>query len=127
MESSGIINIELWRLCAAYAFLVLLLIIVKWRGISREKQVLLTIVRLTVQLFLAGYVLTYIFENPQPLLSIGFLCLIAWFSIRNIFKQISFTLSKKIKRMVILSMLTGPMAALLYFNLVVSHPFHAMI
>ncbi|MDQ7863728.1 hypothetical protein RCO48_29745 [Peribacillus frigoritolerans] len=37
MESNGIIDIEFWRLCAAYVFVVILLIIVKWRGITREK------------------------------------------------------------------------------------------
>lgn len=121
MEANGIIDIEFWRLCAAYVFVVILLIIVKWRGISREKQIILATVRMTVQLILAGYVLTYIFENPHPLLSLGFLCAMSLFSIHNIFKQVSQTLNKKIKRMVILSMLSGPMAALVYFNVVVIH------
>ena len=121
MESNGIIDIEFWRLCAAYVFVVILLIIVKWRGITREKQIMLATVRMTVQLILAGYVLTYIFENPHPLLSLGFLCAMALFSIHNIFKQVSHTLNKKIKRIVILSMLSGPMAALFYFNVVVIH------
>lgn len=121
MEGNGIIDIEFWRLCAAYVFVVVLLIIVKWRGISREKQIMLATVRMTVQLILAGYVLTYIFENPHPLLSLGFLCAMALFSIHNIFKQVPHTLNKKIKRMVILSMLSGPMAALFYFNVVVIH------
>ncbi|PJN86963.1 ABC transporter permease [Bacillus sp. mrc49] len=121
MEGNGIIDIEFWRLSAAYIFVIVLLIIVKWRGISREKQIILATVRMTAQLILAGYVLTYIFENPQPLLSLAFLCVMALFSIHNIFKQVPFTPNKKIKRIVILSMLTGPMAALFYFNLVVIH------
>lgn len=69
MESNGIIDIEFWRLCAAYVFVVILLIIVKWRGITREKQIMLATVRMTVQLILAGYVLTYIFENPFYILT----------------------------------------------------------
>ncbi|WP_057912282.1 ABC transporter permease [Peribacillus muralis] len=119
MEGNGIIDIEFWRLCAAYAFVLVLLIIVKWRGISRERQIILATVRMTVQLILAGYVLTYIFK--KPLLSLAFLCVMALLSIHNIFKQVPFTPNKKIKRMVILSMLSGPMAALFYFNVVVIH------
>lgn len=121
MEGNGIIDMKFWRLCAAYAFVLVLFIIVKWSGISRERQIILATVRMTVQLILAGYVLTYIFKNPQPLLSLAFLCVMALFSIHNIFKQVPFTPNKKIKRMVILSMLSGPMAALFYFNLVVIH------
>ena len=121
MENGGIIDIEFWRLVAAYIFVVLLLVIVRWRGIAREKQILIATIRMTVQLILAGYVLTYVFENPHPLFSLAFLCAMALFSIHNIFKRISFKLNKKIKYMVILSMLTGPIAALFYFNNVVIH------
>lgn len=121
MDSNGIIDIELWRLGAAYLFVIILLMIVKWRGISRERQILIATVRMTVQLVLAGYVLTYIFENPHPLLSIAFLLLMELLAIRTIFKQLDCRLNNKIRLAIVISMAAGPLAALLYFNGVVIH------
>ncbi|RFU69919.1 iron export ABC transporter permease subunit FetB [Bacillus sp. V59.32b] len=121
MDSKGIIDIELWRLGAAYLFVIILLLIVKWRGISRERRIIIATVRMTLQLVLAGYVLTYIFDNPHPLLSIGFLSLMEILAIRTIFKQLDRKLNKKIKLAIVISMVVGPLAALLYFNGVVIH------
>lgn len=119
--SDGIINIELARLIAAYIFVLLLLLIVKLRGISREKQIAIATFRMTVQLIMAGYILTFIFENPHPLLTILIICLMEAFAIRNVFKQVREKLSSQLKTIITIAMLSGSILSLLYFNLIVIH------
>ncbi|MCA1062161.1 iron export ABC transporter permease subunit FetB [Rossellomorea sp. AcN35-11] len=117
----GIIDINLWRFIAAYAFVVLLLFIVKWRGISREKQIILASFRMTIQLIFAGYILTYIFDNPSPWLTVSIILIMEAFAIRNIFKQVKYEMDRKLKVIAALALLIGTLISLFYFNMVVIH------
>jgi putative ABC transport system permease protein len=119
--NASIIDIELLRLIAAYVFVLILLLIVKLRNISREKQIALATFRMTIQLVLAGYILTFIFENPHPLLTIIIIICMEAFAIRNVFKQVKEKLSRQLKTIISLSMLSGSVLSLLYFNLIVIH------
>lgn len=119
--NDGIINIEFARLIAAYIFVLVLLLIVKLRKISREKQIAIATLRMTVQLILAGYILTFIFENPHPLLTILIILIMEAFAIRNVFKQVKEELSRQLKTIITISMLSGSIFSLLFFNLVVIH------
>lgn len=119
--NEGIIDIELTRLIAAYIFVLVLILIVKVRKISREKQIAIATMRMTIQLILAGYILTYIFDNPHPLLTILIIMSMEIFAIRNVFKQVREKLSMQMKSIITVSMLSGSLASLLYFNLIVIH------
>lgn len=74
---------------------------------------------MTSQLVLAGYILTYLLANPNPLLTTLFLAAMSLLSIYTIFKSTGFPLSNKIKGVIALSMLCGPLFALLYFTSIV--------
>jgi putative ABC transport system permease protein len=117
----GIIDIGLWRFIAAYVFILLLLVFVKLRGISREKQIIIASIRMTVQLIIAGYILTFIFDNPSPWLSLLIIFIMELFAILNIFKQVKYRLSKQLKGTVVVSMVIGTLSCLFYFNGVVIH------
>lgn len=116
-----LIDIELWRLAAGYLFILLLIVFVKWRGIKREKQIIISTARMTIQLILVGYILTYIFEKPNPFLITFILLLMLGFAIHNTYKQTGIPLSKEIKRLIAISMSAGSLFTLVYFNLVVIH------
>ena len=60
MNKSGIVDIELWQLIAAYAYVIVLLVIVRIMGIKREKIIVVSSIRMTLQLIIAGYVLIYL-------------------------------------------------------------------
>jgi putative ABC transport system permease protein len=117
----GIIDIGIWRFIAAYVFILLLLFFVKLRGISREKQIIIASIRMTVQLIIAGYILTFIFDNPSPWLSLLIIFIMELFAILNIFKQVKYRLSKQLKGTVVVSMVIGTLSCLFYFNVVVIH------
>ena len=67
---NGAIDLQLWQMLAAYIFVVILLIIVRIRGIKREREILISSIRMTLQLILTGYVLVYLFDNPNPFITI---------------------------------------------------------
>ncbi|GAB6173552.1 iron export ABC transporter permease subunit FetB [Paradesulfitobacterium aromaticivorans] len=113
------IDLTLWRLAAAYIFVLILMVIVKVKGIPREKEILIASVRMTVQLVLVGYLLAYVFANSHPLYTIVIIAVMEVFAVFNIFKRVKRQVSLKLKRIIALSMIGGSLVSTLYFILVV--------
>lgn len=113
------IEIEFWRLISAYVFVIIVMLIFQWRGISRKLNLTIATLRMTIQLVIAGYVLTYLFDNPNPFLVIGVVIIMELFAIRTIFKSITYPIGKRLKIVVAVSMFSGSLIALIYFNFIV--------
>ncbi|MHB1405245.1 MAG: ABC transporter permease [Desulfitobacteriaceae bacterium] len=113
------IDLTFWRLAAAYIFVLILMVIVKVKGIPREKEILIASVRMTVQLVLVGYLLAYVFANSHPLYTIVIIAVMEVFAVFNIFKRVKRQVSLKLKRIIALSMIGGSLVSTLYFILVV--------
>ena len=114
-------DIEFWRLVAGYIFILLLIAFVKWRGLKREKRIIISTARMTIQLILVGYILTYIFEKPNPYLITLIVLLMLIFAISNTYKQVGKPINKKLKRIIAMSLAAGSLITLIYFNFVVIH------
>lgn len=114
-----VIDLQLWRMAAAYVFVILLLFIVKKRGISREKEILISTIRMTLQLILTGYILIYLFNNTNPLFTVIVVVIMEIFAINNIWKNSKVKLSKALKKIIAISMLFGTLSSLTYFLFVV--------
>lgn len=112
-------DLQLWQMAASYIFILILLFIVRARGISREKEILISTIRMTIQLILTGYILVYLFNNINPLYTILVIVVMEIFAIHNIFKRARSKLSKSLKKIIAVSMLFGTLSSLLYFLLVV--------
>lgn len=115
----GIIKISLIRLVSVYIFVLILLVIVKYKKVGHQNQIILASVRMTIQLILVGYLLTYIFENPDPLVIIGILIIMEGFAIFNIYGRVQNKISKQLKRIIAFSMVTGTLISIFYFMLIV--------
>ncbi|MDD3839155.1 MAG: iron export ABC transporter permease subunit FetB [Clostridia bacterium] len=115
----NVIDLSFWQMMAAYIFLILLIIIVKLRHIPREKEILISSVRMTLQLIMTGYILTYFFQNSHPIYTLLLLTVMETFAVYNIFKRVKLNLSIKIKKIIALSMVSGTLISLIYFILVV--------
>lgn len=115
----GIIDLSIPQILLAYVFVLVVLFIVRARGIKREKEILLSSVRMTLQLILTGYVLIYIFENPHPLITIAIIVLMEIFAVGTVFHKFKGKLSQKLKRVIALSMSVGTLCCLFYFLLAV--------
>jgi putative ABC transport system permease protein len=116
---NNIIDLQLWQMIAAYIFVLILMIIVRMKGIPREKEIIISSIRMTLQLILTGYILVYVFNTPSPLLTILILTAMEIFSIYNIIKRTKKKLSKKLKKIIALSMISGTVSCLSFFLFVV--------
>lgn len=115
----GVMDLQLWQMAASYIFILILLFIVRARGISREKEILISTIRMTIQLILTGYILVYLFNNINPLYTIMIIVIMEIFAIYNIFKRTKSKLSKPLKKIIAVSMIFGTLSSLIYFLLVV--------
>ena len=115
----GIIEIGPLRLLAAYAFLLLLLILVRNQGIGKEKEIIISTLRMTLQLIIMGYVLVYIFEQSIWYVTILVFVLMNFFAIHNIFTRVKTKIHKKLRFVITGSMLTGTIVTTFYFLLLV--------
>ncbi|HPF85373.1 MAG TPA: ABC transporter permease, partial [Aminivibrio sp.] len=84
---SGAAAIGIQRFLVIYLLLLLVLALMKRSRISQTKLLLTASIRMTVQLVLAGFVLTYIFENPHPLLTVGYLAAMMAFAIHRVLSK----------------------------------------
>ncbi|MDI6602377.1 MAG: iron export ABC transporter permease subunit FetB [Thermoanaerobacteraceae bacterium] len=115
----NIIELTVWQLVPAYIFVVFVIAIVKIRGINREKEILLSSVRMTIQLVLVGYILDYMFKNRNPLYTIIAMTVMEVFAIYNVFSRVKRKISPELKRIIAFSMSFGTIASMLYFILIV--------
>lgn len=119
MGNDTVIQLSVWQVLLAYVFVVFILFVLKRREISREKTLLLATFRMTLQLVVMGLVLTAIFERPHPLISFGIVLLMVSFSVLTVFQKFKGELTPALKKVVLVSLPTGGLVALLYFVWVV--------
>lgn len=114
-----LIRIGVLQLLAAYLFLIIIIFIVRKRGIGREQEIFLAAARMTIQLILVGFLLEYVFSQEHFLYTVVILIIMLIFAVRNIFSRIKLSIKPELKRVVIISMLSGSLLSILYFLFVV--------
>lgn len=115
---SGYVNLSLLQIISAYVFILILLLIVKLKKINREKEILISSIRMTLQLIAMGYILTYLFENINPIYTVIAILLMECFAINNIIKKCKIK-DKRLKKIISYSIIIGTLSCLSYFILVV--------
>lgn len=115
----GIINLSVVQVALAYIFVCFVLVIVKIRSINREKEIIISSIRMTLQLILTGHVLLFVFNNPNPYMTIGIIILMEIFAVYTVFKKFRGRISFALKKVIGFSMSVGTLTCLLYFLLVV--------
>ncbi|MFW5976713.1 MAG: ABC transporter permease [Bacillota bacterium] len=116
---TDILDIEIIRLISAYIFVLILMGIVKYNNIGQEKQIILATIRMTIQLILVGFILTYIFEYPNPFITILVILIMEIFAIFNIYSRVEGNISYSFKKIIALSMMGGTLVSIFYFLLIV--------
>lgn len=115
----NIIDLQLWQMVAAYIFVAILLFIVRAKGIPREQEILISTLRMTIQLILTGYILVFLFQNKHPLYTIAAIIIMEVFAIYNIIKRVKIKLSPELKKVIGVSMSLGTLGSLFFFIIVV--------
>jgi putative ABC transport system permease protein len=116
---NGIIDLSVLQVALAYVFVLVVLVIVRIRGIRRGKEIALSSVRMTLQLVLAGYALTYLFDNPNPWITVGIIVLMEAFAFFTVARKFKGKIDGRLKRVIALSLSLGTLLCLVYFLLVV--------
>lgn len=117
--NSAVMDLPILNLCIAYVFVAMLLVIFRFRGIRRERQIVVAALRMTVQLTAMGYILMFVFENPSWWLTLMLLVVMLSFAIYNARKRVKLEMSPALARLMALSMLTGYLVTALVFLFVV--------
>lgn len=116
---NAIIELSLVQVASAYVFMLLVMVIVRRKGIPREQDLLLATLRMTVQLILTAYVLVYLIETASPVLTLLILIVMEVFAIHTVLRRATIKPSHQLQRIVALAMITGTVTCLSYFLFVV--------
>ncbi len=115
----GIIELDIPQVLLSCIFALIVLAIVRRRGIQREKEILISSLRMTVQLILTGYILAIVFSNPNPLVTVAIIILMECFAIFTVFNKFKGKLSGRLKAVIAFSLAVSTILCLLYFLFVV--------
>ena len=111
----GIVELNLLQFSMVYVLLIIILAIMRKRKISQTKLLLTASIRMTIQLILAGLILTYIFKNPDPVFTILYLCAMTAFAVHRVLSK-NRTINKKFKLAVSLSLSGAGLSIILFFT-----------
>lgn len=114
----SIIKLNIFQFSLIYLLLIVILIIMKRSKINQTKLLLIASVRMTVQLMLAGLILTYIFKKPHPVFVIIYLVAMISFSVHRVLGKHK-DLNKKFKLSITLSLALSGLFVLGYFVMAV--------
>lgn len=84
---STIIEIQIWQFLLIYLLLLIVLAIMKKCQINQGKLLIVASVRMTIQLTLAGFILTYLFKNPHPVVTILYVVIMTGFAIYRVLSK----------------------------------------
>ncbi|HHU71823.1 MAG TPA: iron export ABC transporter permease subunit FetB [Clostridiales bacterium] len=114
----NIIKINIFQFSLIYLLLIIILLIMKHTKINQTRLLLVASLRMTVQLILAGLILTYIFKNPHPVFVIIYLLAMISFSVHRVLSK-NKDINKKFKLSITLSLAFSGLFVLGYFVMAV--------
>ena len=115
---SDIISLNIKQFALIYLLLLVVLIIMKRCKIDRTKLLIVASVRMTLQLVIAGLLLTYIFENPHPLFTVFYLVLMTGFAVFMVLQR-NKTINKRFKLITALSLSASGLSIVIFFIIAV--------
>ncbi len=113
-----IIELQLTRFLLVYLLLLVIVLILKLSNINNTGRFVVASLRMTVQLIIAGLLLTYIFKNPHPLFTAGYIIMMIIFSVRRVYKKCD-RLNKKFKIYVAICVSASGLLVLIFFIMVI--------
>lgn len=114
----GIVTLQIGPFLLVYLLLLVVLAIMKKCQISQTKLFILASVRMTVQLVIAGFLLTYIFDNPHPIFTITYLAAMIGFAIYRVLSK-NKGLNKRFRIIIGCSMALSGIAMVFFFVAVI--------
>ncbi|TNG96555.1 ABC transporter permease [Pasteurellaceae bacterium USgator11] len=114
------VHMNLLNFSLVYLLLLVVLYVMKKSRIQQSKLLLIASIRMTVQLIIAGWLLTYIFGHPSPIFTILYVAAMVAFAIHRVLSK-NPTLNKRFKSAVALSMMFSGLSIIAFFVVVVTN------
>ena len=115
---SGVIRLNIAQFLLIYLLLLVVIAIMKHSRIDQTRLLLMASVRMTVQLILAGLILSYLFQNPHPAFTLAYLAAMIAFSLYRTLKKNPW-LNRRFRAAVALSIAGSGLAIVAYFVVLV--------
>ncbi|MDO5689468.1 MAG: ABC transporter permease [Tissierellia bacterium] len=114
MSKLGPAPITIPRFLLIYALLLIVLFILQRAKIDQTKLLFVASLRMTIQLMLAGFILTHIFQNPHPLFTLAYVAAMLLFAIHRVLSK-NPGLNNRFKGIIATSMTVSGLFVLAYF------------
>lgn len=111
----GVIELSYFDVALGYIFVLVVLWLLKRRQINRQKELIFASIRMTVQLVLVGFILTWIFENPHPLITLVIILSMVSFAVFTVFRKFKKTLNPRLKKVIAISIPLGTLPVIGFF------------
>lgn len=111
---NSIVKLNIYQFSLIYLLLIIVLVIMKKCKVNQSKLLLVASLRMSVQLVIAGLVLSYIFEKPHPLFTIAYIFAMVLFAVIRIYNQNKW-LNKRFKIIVFISIALSGIGVIIYF------------
>lgn len=115
---NGIVEIEILQFALVYLLLLVIIAIMKKCKINQTKLLIIASVRMTIQLVLAGLILTYIFKNPHPIFTVLYFASMIVFAIHRVLSK-NKQINKRFKIVIASSLAISGIAIVTFFIAVV--------
>ena len=112
--NGGIVKLQLDQFLLIYVLLIITTIVMKKCRVNQTKQLVAASIKMTVQLIIAGLILTYIFGNPHPVFTLAYLAAMTAFSIHRAVSK-NRDLNRRFKLAIGLSIALSGMLVLIFF------------
>lgn len=110
----GIIELNILQFSIIYVLLLVVLLVMKKSKLSHSKLLMVASIRMSIQLTLAGFILTYIFKNPHPIFTILYLCAMTLFSVHRVLSK-NKEINHKFKCIIAFSLSGSGICVVLFF------------
>lgn len=117
---NSVADITIPHFLLIYLLLIIVLTIMKRCHIGQTKLLFVASLRMTVQLIIAGFVLMYIFENPNPLFTTAYIIAMIAFATHRVISKNQW-LNMRFKLAVFGTMSLSGLAVLAFFLLAIVH------
>jgi putative ABC transport system permease protein len=115
---NDIVSLNIAQFTLIYLLLLIVLFVMKKYKINQTKLLLIASIRMTVQLVLAGLILTYIFDNPHPAFTLAYIIVMTAFAIYMTLQR-NKTINKKFKWIIGVSLSASGISVVFFFITVI--------
>jgi len=112
------LHLNLFNFALIYVLLIIIMAIMKRSRIDQTKTLIVACMRMTVQLVIAGLLLTVVFDNPSPWITCIYIAVMILFASHIVISRNRW-LNKKFRTYVVLAIGSSGISVLLYFILIV--------